>query len=258
MANISHEPNTKKAKVLTVGGVAFDVKLAVIIITATLLPTIDYYHDVTGALLKLVPLYSWKSLFSPHHAYDQLLLFFFAPLFVVLVLFRDTPSEYGLSFGNVKEGIVWTILVCPIMAIILWFLVRGSAMNDYYRYVFYEGAPAGATVIPTHHNPPPQTMTHLSMLWTSFLLIFPWEFLWRGFFLFGLARVIGPGPAIFIQAIPFALLHLGKPEVETLTTIFGGAGFGFVAWRTRSCLYPIVIHYFILVTTNLIASGVFN
>lgn len=258
MGNISREPDKKKARVLTVGGVAFDVKLTLIIIAATLLPTIDFYHDVTGALLKLAPLHSWKSLFAPHYAYDQLLLFFFAPLLIILVLFRDNPSEYGLCPGKVKEGVIWTIIVCPIMAVILWFLVRGSAMNEYYRYISYEGSPTGATVIPTHDSGPAPTIPYLSMLWTSFLMILPWEFLWRGFFLFGLARVIGPGPAIFVQAIPFALLHLGKPEVETLTTIFGGAGFGFVAWRTRSCLYPIVIHYFILVATNLIASGALN
>jgi len=51
------------------------------------------------------------------------------------------------------------------------------------------------------------------------------------------------------------VFHLGKPEVETLSTIFGGAAFGFVAWQTQSFLYPFLIHWFILSFTMLIATG---
>ncbi|MCA9968127.1 MAG: CPBP family intramembrane metalloprotease, partial [Anaerolineales bacterium] len=82
-----------------------------------------------------------------------------------------------------------------------------------------------------------------------------WEFVWRGFMLFGMARVFGPGPAIFLQAVPFAYMHLGKPEIETFSTIFGGAAFGFVAWQSGSFVYPWLIHWFIASFTMLIASG---
>ena len=40
-------------------------------------------------------------------------------------------------------------------------------------------------------------------------------------------------------------MHLGKPEAETLTTLFGGAGFGFIAWRTQSFYYGWLIHWFL-------------
>ena len=250
-------PETRKAWVVTVGGVPFDVKLTVLIITATLLPTIDYYHDITALILKSLSLTRLSRILQPQYAYDQVLLYLIAPLFIVLVFFRDKPSQYGLSLGKTREGLIWILVVCPIMAVILWFLVRGSAMQDYYHKAFY-GASSSTAFIQSGAAAPRHAPSHLSMLWTSVLVIAPWEFLWRGFFLFGLARVIGPGPAIFIQAIPFALLHLGKPEIETLTTIFGGAGFGFIAWRTQSCLYPMIIHYAILVMTNLVASGAFG
>ena len=69
------------------------------------------------------------------------------------------------------------------------------------------------------------------------------------------ARALGPGPAILLQAVPFAFMHLGKPEVETLSTIFGGAAFGLIAWRTRSFLYPWLIHWFIVTFTLLVAVG---
>ena len=56
--------------------------------------------------------------------------------------------------------------------------------------------------------------------------------------------------------VPFALAHISKPEVETLSTIFGGFAFGWVAYRTRSFLYPFLIHWFVASFIILIAAGV--
>jgi len=73
------------------------------------------------------------------------------------------------------------------------------------------------------------------------LYMFPWQFLFRGYMLFGLEKSIGKS-AIFVQVIPFVLLHLGKPFLETLACIPGGFGFGYVAYRTRSFLPCFIIH----------------
>jgi hypothetical protein len=86
--------------------------------------------------------------------------------------------------------------------------------------------------------------------------MFSWEFVWRGFLLFTMAQTLGPGAAIWLQAVPFAFMHLGKPEFESLSTIFGGAGFGFIAWRTQSFYYGWLIHWFLATFTMLIATGV--
>jgi membrane protease YdiL (CAAX protease family) len=66
---------------------------------------------------------------------------------------------------------------------------------------------------------------------------------------------MGPGPAILLQAVPFAYLHIGKPALEAFSTPFGGAAFGFVAWRSRSFLYAFLIHWFMIVFLELAASG---
>ncbi|MEA1872216.1 MAG: CPBP family intramembrane glutamic endopeptidase [Chloroflexota bacterium] len=73
------------------------------------------------------------------------------------------------------------------------------------------------------------------------LYMFAWGFLFRGYMLFGLEKSIGKS-AIFVQAIPFVLLHLGKPFLETLACIPGGFIFGYVAYRTRSFLPCFIIH----------------
>jgi membrane protease YdiL (CAAX protease family) len=76
------------------------------------------------------------------------------------------------------------------------------------------------------------------------LEMFGWEYLFRGWILWGYARKYGTD-ALWIQAVPFAVAHIGKPAVETYSTIFGGFAFGWVAWRTGSFLYSFLIHWFI-------------
>ncbi len=204
---------------MTVGGVAFDLKLMLFIILATVVPMLDYYdHRLTG-----------------HKAYDRVIFYFIIPMLVILLIFHETPADFGFQWGNWRVGLAWTAVAALGMAIILWFIARTPAMQAYYDA-----------------RAPRET---LRLIYLTGVDLFGWEFIWRGFMLFGLARILGPGPAILIQAVPFAFMHLGKPEIETLSTIFGGIGFGFIAWQSQSFVYPWLIHWFIASLTMLIATG---
>lgn len=204
---------------MTIGGVAFDLKLTFVIILTTIVPLLDRYnHEITGV-----------------KAYDRFIFYFVIPMAVIVLLFRESPAEYGFRLGNWKEGLAWTAVAILGMGLILWFLARSPDMQAYYEKRAYPEI--GRT------------------LWLNGIEMFGWEFIWRGFLLFAYARVFGPGPAIFLQAVPFVFMHLGKPELETLSTIFGGAAFGFVAWRTGSFVYPWLIHWFMVSFTMFIASG---
>lgn len=204
---------------MTIGGIEFDLKLTLIIILSVVLPMIDHYsHRITGT-----------------KAYDRMILYFVIPMLVILLLFRDKPADYGFQLGDWRRGLMWTVIGCIGMAVILWFVAKTPAMQRYYD--------AKA----------PDSTAYL--IYINAVDLFGWEFMWRGFVLFGLAQVLGPGPAIWLQAVPFAFMHLGKPEIEAITTIFGGAAFGFVAWQTGSFFYPFLIHWFIASFTMLLASG---
>lgn len=204
---------------MTIGGVEFDPKLTIIIILGTILPMLDWYNH---------------TLF-PVKAYDRIVLYFIIPAIVIWVLFAEPLSHYGFKWGKWQEGFLWVLGVCVIMGVILHFAARTPAMTEYYK----NRAPEGTAYL----------------IFITAVDLFGWEFIWRGFMLFGLAKVLGPGPAIFLQAVPFAFMHLNKPELETLTTLFGGAGFAFIAWRTESFVYPFLIHWFMAAVTQLIASG---
>ena len=204
---------------MTIGGVEFDLKLTLIIVLGTVLPMLDYYsHRITGT-----------------KAYDRIVLYLVIPMVIILLLFRDRPAEYGFRVGNWRTGLMWTVVGCVFMAVVLWFVARTPALQRYYA----AKAPDNAAYL----------------IYITAVDLFGWEFMWRGFLLFGLAQVLGPGPAIFLQAVPFAFMHLGKPELETLSTLFGGAAFGFIAWQTGSFFYPFLIHWFVASFTMLLASG---
>lgn len=192
----------------------FDWKIAVLTIVSTIVIIVERYDEITP----------WETL-------DRFLLFFLIPMAVLLIVFKDTPNDYGFQIGDWRTGLVLTFGSIILIAPILYVLARSDpSMKDYYKWQ--------VQFLP----------------WKLLVEMFAWEFLFRGWLLFGYARKFGP-EAIWLQAVPFALAHLGKPEIETLSTIFGGFVFGWIAYRTRSFLYPFVIHFFVSSFTIIVAAG---
>jgi len=81
----------------------------------------------------------------------------------------------------------------------------------------------------------------LLVFFSYFLFMWAWEFMSRGFLLFGLKPYIGKY-AIFVQLIPFVLLHLDKPAFELYGSIVFGLVFGYYAYITNSFLYCALLH----------------
>jgi len=169
--------------------------------------------------------------FTDYKYWDRLIFYFVIPLLIIIFLFHENPKEYGFSFGDWKLGLTYTALGILFMAPIIYFLGSGNAdMKAYYERLV-PGLP-----------------------WTTFLDLIGWEFFFRGWILFAYARKFGH-EALWLQAVPFALAHIGKPGLETLSTIFGGFAFGWVAYRTKSFFWPFVIHWFIATFIIVVAAG---
>ena len=202
------------------GRLRMDWKAAISVIVATLVMAIDQYHRFHQVF--------------PSESAERVFLYFIVPLLVIWLVFRQSPFRYGLRLGDWRAGLALTALGCGLMALVMLFVARTPAFRDYY-------APqARASVL--------QLARHTA------LDLLGWEFLFRGFLLFALYPSCGP-LAILLQAVPFTIAHFGKPELETLSCIFGGSALGYVAWRTRSFVYPFLIHWFLTTFTVLVASG---
>jgi membrane protease YdiL (CAAX protease family) len=151
---------------------------------------------------------------------NELIYYLLIPLAAGGLLFRDRPPDYGIRIGRWKLGILATVVGLAIMALVLFGASKLPEFRSYYhRYTIYW----------------PQLILH------NALYMFAWEFMFRGYMLFGLEKSIGRN-AIFVQTIPFVLLHLDKPFLETLACIPGGFVLGYVAYKTRSFLPCFVIH----------------
>jgi membrane protease YdiL (CAAX protease family) len=206
-----------------------DWKIAVLTIVSTLVLMIDYYHYPLLPWNTWLP--GWDASGLSMKVLDRTLLYFIIPMLIVLLIFRQKPKEFGFTFGDWKAGVVITLGAIILIAPLLWWVGRGDpAMQNYYKPMV-AGLP-----------------------WTTLLDLFGWEFIFRGWLLFGFARKFGP-EALWLQSVPFALAHIGKPELETLSTIFGGFAFGWVAWRTKSFVYPLIIHWFVASFTIIVAAG---
>ncbi len=150
-----------------------------------------------------------------------LIYYLLVPLAAGLLLFRHKPWQYGIRIGRWRSSIVLTAVCLAAMAPILYEASTMPEFRSYYRI---------------------DAVDWPDLLLNTALLMFAWEFLFRGYMLFGLEESIGKS-AIFVQTIPFVLLHLGKPFLETLLCIPGGFIFGYVAYRTRSVLPCFIIHF---------------
>lgn len=218
-ANSYAAPRPPSATV-TVLGLTLPVRETVVIGVMTFALIIDYYHDLA---LPQAPLLS--------QGIDRPLLFLLVPL-LTLWLMRERPNEYGFQLGDWRLGLLIALsailLLTPIIVVL-------SGLPDFAH--FYRLDNYGEFSVAREHLP-------LAIAGFAADVISA-EFLFRGFLLWTLVRLMGPA-GILMATIPFVFTHLGKPELETLTTLFGGLGFGWLAWRTRSVAYGALIHAYIL------------
>jgi membrane protease YdiL (CAAX protease family) len=187
-----------------------NLRMATILVTSTLLLIVSHYHKLFG-----------------DETLSSFVLYFLIPLGIILVLFRDDPRKFGLALGDWRKGILFCVLGIALMAAIIGLLAQLEEFQQYYGLGIFEHLQATEMV---------------EFALRQGVYMFSWEFIFRGFMLFGLKERFG-SLAIWIQAIPFAIMHLGKPELETLSTVFGGAAFGYIDLESRSVFPSVVIHW---------------
>lgn len=200
-----------------------DVRAAVILVSSTLLLVASHYHRVLG-----------------DDTLSAFVFYFLMPMCIILLVLREDPRRYGLRLGNWRKGALFTVIGIIFMAVVIAGLAQLEEFQSYYGLGSFH-APQGRSVI--------------EFALRQLVYMFSWEFMFRGFLLFGLRERLG-SLAVWIQAIPFAIMHLGKPELETLSTIFGGAAFGYIDLESESVLPSVIIHWAIYLMMVFAASNV--
>ena len=168
---------------------------------------------------------------------------FWVPMLTILFVFREEPARFGFTLGGSKR--IWFAAAALFGGLLLLMLPasRWSAFQDYYpifrRYPEFAGVFAKYPGV-SPWSAAPWLMTFAEVSYGMYL--FCWEFFFRGYLLFGLARSIG-WPAILVQAAAFGLLHLGKPAAEVAASFGAGVILGIMALNAKSFIPCFVLHW---------------
>lgn len=145
-------------------------------------------------------------------------------------------QDVGISLGQPRR---WLLDIALVYALILPLLVLAARTPDFQRaYPYLQLSREGSRMFAAGSG-----ILALYML--------GWEFLLRGYLLFGLHRYIGL-PAVAVQILPFALLHTGKPVPESLGSIIAGIVLGLTALRAGSFLPAFILHYAVALSMDVL------
>jgi hypothetical protein len=148
------------------------------------------------------------------------------PAFVLLVVFKLRPTEAGLGLGDWRLGLRLLALYVPVVAVGCWVLSSQESFRR--KYPLFAGA-----------RDDWEQFVIFELLFLLYWL--GWEYLWRGFVLFGTRHTLGVW-AIFVQMLPFAALHAQKPAAEAYLSIVGALLLGAIVWRCRAFWIAVPFH----------------
>jgi membrane protease YdiL (CAAX protease family) len=220
-----------------------DKNVVIIFVSIAILQTISWYitsrRFFRNNLTQYFPDTEFRNIYEFAYWFiGDFITYLLVPLLIIIFIFKKPLSQFGLQLGDYRFGLTLSILFIALMMPIVWII---SASQDFiFQY------------------------PHLSLArsdWKIFFVyevgilfyLLAWEFIWRGFTLFGLYEKFG-GYAILIQMIPFVMLHNGKPFAETLGAIAGGIILGYFAIRTKSIYYCIITHMGVMFMIDLIVT----
>lgn len=220
-----------------------NTKVVTIFLTVAILQTISWYFTSKGFFSKNLYIYFLEDDNAQLYGF---LFWFMGDCFTLLVIpfliikygFKEKISSYGVKLGDYKKGILISLLFIIPMLVVIWFV---SGMTDFRNYY------------PILHSAKENWNVFFIFELGLLIYMFAWEFFWRGYMLFGLEQEFGYY-AVFIQMIPFVILHNGKPFLETFGAILGGIILGVLALRTRSYIYGVIIHFTIIFSLDLFST----
>ena len=210
-----------------------------LVLCALILAMQEYYGGRAFFELKLYPLVA--KAFRQHATtlakYDELIGFgwwagtriggYLLPFVVWKIFFRkDSLRDLGLRtkgfFDHVWIYGLFFAVVVPAM------LIVSSAPDFATYYPFYKAS----------------TRSWFDFLvWEAmyFAQFFALEMFFRGFWLGTLRRSFGSG-AIFAMAVPYCMIHFGKPYLEAVGAIVAGIALGSLSMKTKSIYQGFLLH----------------
>lgn len=194
-----------------------------------------YILLITGIYPVLFLPESMPGKLSPYYSvlchYVAVFLFFgVVPMFIVKFVFHEKIRDYGWNLNNFKTGLRLILIVVPILAVVIWFSAKDPD--------FVKEYPLAKSINSSWRS--------LMIMETGYLLYYiGWEFLFRGFIIFGLMS-IKKCPLIIpiaIQTLATTLIHFNKPHSEIILALVSGLVLGYYVYKYKTIWFALFIHF---------------
>lgn len=167
---------------------------------------------------------------------DLSFLLQFGGALLLILLMREPLKSYGLGLGKVKLGLKICLLFYVLYAPLFVIFFASSGFQEHYGVIT-------------------KNITSWPQFWWKegpavFFFMLKTEFFFRGFLLFGIKKRYGAYAAILLTMIPFVLVHLVKPEIETFGAFPVGLALAYLAIRTESIWYGFLLHWSLALSLN--------
>ena len=150
---------------------------------------------------------------------------------------KDSLLDFGLRIRGFSRHI-WIYAVCLAVVVPAMLIVANQPDFGTY-YPFYKLS----------------SRSWLDLLmWESiyFIQFFALELFFRGFIIGTLRRTLGAA-AIFAMAVPYCMIHYGKPYLEAHGAIIAGIVLGSLSAKTRSIYAGFLVHITVALSMDLLA-----
>lgn len=145
---------------------------------------------------------------------------------MVKILLKIRFNEIGLSLESWKKFLPLTIVILFLSSPLVVYASTREDFRNYYPI----------------WNPGLPQLNFLVIEIIVLLLMFNTEFFFRGYFLFSLETRFGNW-AIFLQSVPYSLIHIGKPPLEVPYSFLAGLVLGYIALRYKSVIPGLLVHW---------------
>lgn len=218
----------------------FWVSIVVLLIVKIYQGDHSFFTTYFGDSIHRIEYLKWAK-WGWHHG-ASLILFFAIPALIVRAGFKASLGDYGLKVGDWKFGLKATSIAFVIMP----FVVYASSLDPSHKAFYSEEFPLQLATSGIWYF----------LLWSLTYLphYIGWEFFFRGYIGLGVKPRSGAFVAVMIQVLLTTLMHIGKPQGETIGAALGGVYLGLLTYRTGSVWYAILFHWYLGILNSLFCS----
>jgi membrane protease YdiL (CAAX protease family) len=144
-------------------------------------------------------------------------------------------SYFGVRFNNLVESSVWIAGLGSSIILVQSFAARSkSNLSQYPQIRIQEWSRA--------------LFFKNTLIWLLYL--FSYEFMFRGFLLFGTVYIFGVWPGIAINTVLYSLAHVPKGAREAVMAIPFGLFICYITLRTETIWVAVFLHFALAISND--------